>query len=37
MSKVGPIWDFSVLCLLASGDTIPKPYFLVLLGDIQKH
>ena len=25
MSKVGPIWHFSVLCLLALGDTIPKP------------
>ena len=25
LSKVGPIWHFSVLCLLALGDTIPKP------------
>ena len=25
MSKVGPIWHFSVLRLLALGDTIPKP------------
>ena len=25
MSKVGPIRPFSVLCLLALGDSIPKP------------
>ena len=36
MSKVGPIWRFSVLCLLALEDAVPKPYFLLLLGDIQK-
>ena len=27
MSKVGPIWHFSVLCLLAPGDTIPNSKF----------
>ena len=31
MSKVGPIWHSSVLCLLAPGDTIPKPSFLLHL------
>ena len=36
MSKVGPIWRFFVLCLLASTDTIPKPQLLLLPGDIQK-
>ena len=25
LSKVGPIWRFFLLCLLAYGDTIPKP------------
>ena len=38
MSKVGPIWQFFVLCLLSFGDTrFPNPSFYCSLATSKKH